>query len=318
MTADGFTVDRNMVLLRDRADEELRKMLAEMKTWAGFTYESALLAMEQDPACGRDELFFMRNFLFDEKRRYRGVLIAHRYMNGNSVMGLGPKNDLRTSVVFGDVLEGMDRIPVPGMLTGSPIHYMYSFVQKYLMTCSEHDPDTVSCNIARSFNYYPSALREKHLGLLFGHFLPYTVISSVRAGDRPCRADTCIYLGNRDGPVRTYHLWSYQTTESGLDNTYLKFSGKRSGTAPEPGLHLLAPLTTYRYAPDVLGYSPYDFVSGWYLYSAEYTARLIRMMNGVPDSFTQVMGNDRESVKNYLHFPHLVRVEDLSARNFGE
>ena len=312
---DYYTIDDAMISLREGVRTELDEMCDSMCTWAGYTYGYALQVMAQNPEYGRAELQAVADFIYDERRRngYDRLLIADRPMNGYSMTKMGPKNELRTDVMFDKVYQEMNRTGFTKVLVGSPIHYMYTFVWKYLSIHPDADTDTLNGNIARSFQYYPSALREKSLSLMLRYYLPGGEVSSTEAGDRFHKTDICVDITDGNGNLRRFRIWSYQSTQNGIDNTYLKFSGKRNSIPPEPGFHILAPFESGRNASELWGFMPFTDVFGWYLYSWPYAEYLIRMMmGGTPVRYDDFMRMGEARVKNCLRFPQFVFVEKPS------
>lgn len=292
----------------------LARKQADMDKWSRLTYGEAFSRMAENPEYGRAELDALRGFLFDPLRENgSGQIIAQRRMDGNSVLGIGNKNNGAANIRFNEVYRDMGRTGFTGDLMFSPVHFLYTFIQHYLHELPAVPVETMNPDIARSLHYYPSALREECLSLALQAFMPDAEVSSSILGDSYHKTDFCIRYRGPDGAQRFLRVWSYQSTADGLNHLYSKVTGRRG--ALDSGLHLFAPLPVRQMfadgRPGKSGvYNPCMIYDGWYLYSWEYVDHLICMIRNLfPwSAYRNLLGMKKEDVCAYLGTPRLIYV----------
>lgn len=180
-----------------------------------------------------------------------------KIMNGYSVQGLPYINELGTGIVFSEIFWNMTN----GFI--SPAYYIASIVEK----CIERnitDKESIAGIVGRGLRALPSFFREVDLARKMSLRYPDAEVSN--GPDQDVKDHTDIMINN-DG--REYRIWSYQCFDRGLQNTSLRFMGKR-GVVPA-GYHVLCPI-------DIHNNTETEEYCGWCFYSDRYVDYICEMI----------------------------------------
>lgn len=215
-------------------------------------------------------------------------------MNGYSVQRLPYICEGHVDVVFSEVFWRM----IHGYI--SPAYYVGLIVRECLGKDINNDVRIAEI-VGRGLRSLPSFIREVDLHSKVGSFLPNAEVTNGAEQDvrehaeQDVRDHTDILINYNE---HEYRMWSYQSTDWGLDNTSHRFCEER-GNLPD-GYIVMAPI-------DIGNPEQVQSSYGWKLYSEEYVRSICEMIveNRV-DDYDETVENDYGVIKDYLKEPRLI------------
>ena len=237
-------------------------------------------------------LYQNRHIRWGEKQLCNAVLarlgIMDKMMDGHSVQSLPVINEGNVPVVYSDVMHNM--------LNGyvNPMNYVLNLV----LECSSYrvtNVEEAAGIVGRGLRALPSFLREVDLKDKLSVALPDAKVQCASASqDVADHTDVIVAYGGK-----SFHVWSYQCTPRGLENTSHRLLGKRGELVS--GLHVLCPF-------DMQDKSQLVDVGGWYLHSDSYVKKVAAAITaGAVDSYADVCAMPLDSLKNtYMKDVHVV------------
>ena len=250
-----------------------------MNTWKNYTY--------------RQGVDYIHNLEGDVKSVVIEVLeiqqLSEKNMNGNSVMNLPHKFEDYTDIIFSNIFWKQVN---DGYVTPA------SFIVEIVKKCLEkqmHDSVQIAGIVGRGFRSFPSFVRELDLAYKLSRKMSGVELTGNPEQDVVDHTDILVHRGNCD-----YRVWSYQSTQRGIENTKSRFVGKR-GAIPK-GMHVLCPI-------DIGANWQIETLDGWYFYSESLVEQICKVFEDEPFVYSGIMKMGDEKIMEFMKKTSLVKKE---------
>lgn len=250
-----------------------------MELWKKRTFEEEIDYFSQLQGCDKDLYTLYLEVVKMQK-------LASKRMDGFSVEKLPIKFEGTTDVMFTEVFDKS----IKGYF--SPGSYILYLIRE----CKEKgikDSYEVAGIVGRGYRTFPAFIRE--LDLTFKIATELQIAECIRENTENDIVNHTDVLVKYNGEL--YHLWSYQSSDRGLDNTGSRLSEYR-GSLPF-GYHVLCPF-------DAFSVGGYEEADGWRFYNqAEIKMIADKIKGKKADNYSDIRKMSRAAIRKYLIEPHL-------------
>lgn len=208
--------------------------------------------------------------------------LSETYMTGRSVEKLPVKNEGKVDIIFSELFyKEIENNYI------TPAKYIADIVTQ----CRKNhinDIHTIAGIAGRGLRAFPSFVREMDLAYKLSQAFPGAGCQRTDAvRDVRDHTDVIMEYGGE-----TYRIWSYQSSERGLQNTASRVLGNRGALLD--GKHVLCPFN----ARNACEYEEQD---GWYFYTEEYVRKVKAVIvANHPVLYREIKNRRTEEVKKYL------------------
>lgn len=211
-----------------------------METWNKYTYSQGLNYCYNVKK--NKQLFNLCKNVMDMQQ------LSSKHMNGDSIEKLPIKDEGFLNIIFSDLFYK----EVNNFIT--PVKYIADIV----IDCQLHnitDVRKIAGIVGRGLRAFPSFVREMDLAYKLSILLPNADCRRTNSEEDVNDHTDILILCNNE----VYRVWSYQSSERGLDNTARRVLGYRG--VLKSGKHILCPFSIK---------NDKEKQNGWFFYTNEY------------------------------------------------